>query len=151
MSLENWVVHWYVQTHIVAHVYWQIGHIVNWRRHVKQPTAGNIIHVLSNSMTNNIIHLSINIKENHSNFFLLQKLIKSSAFIVFQQQKKVDNRNNLIQAGIPRKLVSKAVWIHKVTLAIGTFTLDWDFFLLLLSTFSKLQSWRPLAWKFHAW
>lgn len=90
-------------------------------------------------MTNNIIHLSINIKENHSNFFLLQKLIKSSAFIVFQQQKKVDNRNNLIQAGIPRN-ISKAVWIHKVTLAIGTFTLDWDFFLLLLSTFSKLQS-----------
>lgn len=92
-------------------------------------------------MTNKIIHLSINIKENHSNFFLLQKLIKSSAFIVFQQQKKkVDNRNNLIQAGIPRKLVSKAVWIHKVTLAIGTFTLDWVCFLLLLSTFSKLQS-----------
>lgn len=111
MSLENWVVHWYVQTHIVAHVYWQIGHIVNWRRHVKQPTTGNII--LSYSMTNKIIHLSINIKENHFNFFLLQKLIKSSAFIVFQQQKKVDNRNNLIQAGIPRKLVSKAVWIHK--------------------------------------
>lgn len=81
-------------------------------------------------MTKKIIHLSINIKENHFNFFLLQKLIKSSAFIVFQQQKKVDNRNNLIQAGIPRKLLSKAVWIQKVTLAIGTFTLDWDFFLL---------------------
>lgn len=74
-------------------------------------------------------------------FFSLAKINQKFCIHSFSTtKKKVDNRNNLIQAGIPRKLVSKAVWIHKVTLAIGTFTLDWDFFLLLLSTFSKLQS-----------